>query len=610
MMKFIQKVIIRPISNMKLLSKMLLSYFLLIIVPFSIFTFISDQRVSDTIENLVKYTARQSFEQSNAFISYKLKKIIDVQNAISVDSKINSTLAKNPDSLDIPTQIRYMNEMSEYLKSFQNNDEIYNVKLYINDNFINADEKVNFLGLRSIIDTSCYKELQQGHGKNIWFLQQPDKNSLVYDNGTLMDPGKKISALRLILDSNNYLHIIGVIRIDILEDNLNEILAKTSSTKNSVTYIQNSKDQIISSPANNIKAEWKLKSSVLKSYTKRGSYFNQQELDSKKVLFVCQPIENTDWTLVSITPYNEIQAMGKNIRNEMLLFFLVIGTASYCVAYIISFSITKRIRLLIINMRNIKNGNFNTEVVSNSTDEIGELIHNFNDMSNQLSFLVKEQVRIGQEAKNSELLALQAQINPHFLYNTLDLINWTAISNNVQEISATVQSLSKFYKLSLSKGKNIIPIRDEIEHVKMFIDIQNRRFNNIFTFLLDIDEKIFEYTTIKIILQPIVENAIIHGILQKAEKKGTIRLKGTFCNDLILFTIKDDGIGMSSEQIDNIFAAAKTQSCHGYGIKNIDDRIKLAYGEQYGLSYSSVPSGGTTVEIRILAQKVTALMPS
>ncbi len=603
MINFFRKAAIKTFSNMKLMRKMLLSYFLLIIVPFGLFTYISDSRYSRTLETLVMFSARQSFEQSGDFISYKLAKVMDALNVILLDKNVNEVLSQDPDTLDIHTQIKQMNSLSDYLKSFQNHDEIYNIKLYIDDQFMFSSEKVNFLGMQSAKSSKWYSDLTSGHKKVLWFPIPPDGSSDIYDRGTLMDSGKKVSAVRTILDSNNYLNIIGIVRIDLLEDDLNKIVRKASSTKNNITYIVNSKNELISSSSDTIKETWKLDARLLESLMAAGPYFQIYSLNKENFLLACERIPNSDWTMVSITPYDEIMALGKSMRSEMLQFFLLIGTIAYAVAYIISYSITKRIGLLINRMRGIKNGNFNTQIVSNSKDEIGELIHNFNDMSNQLAFLIREQFRIGQEAKHSELLALQAQINPHFLYNTLDLINWTAINNNVPEISETVQSLSKFYKLSLSKGTNIISISDEIEHVKMYMDIQNRRFNNIFQFTVRISEAVLEYTIIKIILQPILENSIIHGILHKPEKKGSISILGEMKDNDILLTVKDDGIGISEEQMADLLSASQPANKHGYGIRNINERIKLYYGEQYGLSYRSTAGYGTEVTVRIPAVK-------
>ncbi len=596
------KRLLQKFYGIKLKNKLLISYMLLIIVPFGIFAVISNYTVSQAIETLVSYSAKHSFEQSGLFVSYKINKIINNIDVLVLDKKINSTIDKNPETLDIPTQILDMQDLSRYLRSFQNRDEVFNVKLYVKDDFMYSSEKVNFMSFQDAKNAGWYDEFSHDHKKVIWVKTTETD----YTTRLSPDEDRRVSAISAILDKSNYLNFLGFVRIDILEKNLNDILKKASSTKNSETYIINSQDEIISSSTSKINDNWLLKAAQLKAYCRNGIYFNIQDLGGNRVLLACQELSNSDWTLVSVTPFSEITAVGRGIQNQILIVFLIIGTVAYVLAYVISSSITRNISLLIKNMRLLKKGNFNIEITSKSTDEIGELVENFNSMSGRLKFLVDEQYRIGQEAKNAELLALQAQINPHFLYNTLDMINWTAINNNVPDIAETVQILSKFYKLSLSKGSNIIPIRNEIEHVKMYMEIQNRRFDNIFDFHVNIDEEVYQYTTLKIILQPIVENSVLHGILQKDERTGLILITGSVHDNIIVLKIQDNGVGIDPEKLKTLLTDESSSNKHGYGVRNINERIKLYYGEQYGLEYQSCPDRGTTVIIRISAVMKTA----
>ncbi len=586
------------LSGIKLKNKLLISYLLLIIVPFGVFAIMSNFRVYEAIETLVSYSAKHSFEQSGLFVSYKIDKIINTIDVLLVDKKINSTIGQEPDKLDIPSQMLDMQDLSRYLRSFQNQDEVFNVKLYVKDDFLYSSEKVNFLSFQDAKNSGWYEDFTRYHKKVIWVKTTEQDYTTKPDNFEI----KRVSAVSAILDKSNYLNFLGFVRIDILEKNLSDILKKASSTKNSITYIQNSKDEIISSSSEKINSNWILGSNELENYCKSGMYYSTRDLGNEHVILACQKLPNSDWTLVSITPFSEITAVGKEIQNQILLMFLLIGTAAYILAYVISSSITKNISLLLKNIRLLKKGDFNIEITAKGNDEIGELIENFNSMSARLKFLVDEQYRIGLEAKNAELLALQAQINPHFLYNTLDMINWSAINNNVPEISDTVQTLSRFYKLSLSKGSNIIPIRNEIEHVKMYMEIQNMRFENIFDFQVQVDEEVYQYTTIKIILQPIVENSVLHGILQKNDRSGLILITGYVSDGVITLKVQDNGVGIKPEKLKTILThKSNTSSTHGYGVRNINERIKLFYGEQYGLEYISVPDKGTTVIIRIPA---------
>lgn len=221
-------------------------------------------------------------------------------------------------------------------------------------------------------------------------------------------------------------------------------------------------------------------------------------------------------------------------------------------------------------------------------------------MVTRISMLIAEQYQSGKEIKNAELKALQAQINPHFLYNTLDLINWKAIDNDVPEIALIAHSLAKFYKLSLNKGREIVSIEDEIDHIKNYVQIQNMRFDNRINLVINIDPFIRQYRILKIILQPIVENSILHGILENRNKQeGVINISSHLVNNTLVLIVEDNGIGMTMEKAQEILTTDSIADTHGYGVQNVNQRIKLYYGQQYGLSYWSSPGEGTKVEITI-----------
>jgi two-component system sensor histidine kinase YesM len=310
-------------------------------------------------------------------------------------------------------------------------------------------------------------------------------------------------------------------------------------------------------------------------------------------------INNTDWILVSLIPFEEIISTGSQFKNYMLFLILTIIFIAYLFAYLISNSSIKRIGFLVKSMEKLEQGIFQTDMPVHGKDEIGRLMEKFNYMSKKMEQMVKEKFEAGQKIKNAELKALQSQINPHFLYNTLDMINWSAAINQVSDIVQTVQNLAKFYKLSLSKGKDIIPISDEIELIKAYVEIQNQRFEDRIKFDLDIDEKVYEYSTLKIIIQPFVENAILHGIMGKANRAGSIKITARIVDNNIVFIVEDDGIGIAEDKINSILIKEMSSHNKGYGIKNINDRIKLYFGEQYGLKYLSEINRGTKVEISI-----------
>ena len=199
-------------------------------------------------------------------------------------------------------------------------------------------------------------------------------------------------------------------------------------------------------------------------------------------------------------------------------------------------------------------------------------------------------------SKDNQLKLLNYQINPHFLYNTLDMINWQAIAQNCPEIYRPIQSLSRFYKLTLNHGADLITVREEIEQIRLYLDIQNYRFGNQVAYTMEIAPDIQDCIILHMILQPIVENAVLHGIREKGTPTGTIDIRAHVETGTLVFTLTDDGIGMTKETVRQVLSR---DSSKGYGLNNIHQRIRLYYGNRYGLAIDSTPDIGTTVTVTL-----------
>ena len=198
------------------------------------------------------------------------------------------------------------------------------------------------------------------------------------------------------------------------------------------------------------------------------------------------------------------------------------------------------------------------------------------------------------------LNALQSQINPHFLYNTLECIHWQALLEGNVEVSRIVMALSKYYRLCLSKGQDLVPLSQELEHTDSYVTIQNMRFDNIVQMEIRIDDGLLDRMLPKITLQPLVENAIYHGIKTEEDRKGHILITGQKVGEEVLLTVEDDGVGMTEEEIDRLNQTIDVLINDGsYGVKNVHQRLAIRYGKEYGLYYRKNPHGGITVEIRL-----------
>ena len=240
------------------------------------------------------------------------------------------------------------------------------------------------------------------------------------------------------------------------------------------------------------------------------------------------------------------------------------------------------------------------EVSTDPDDEVGKLGREYKEMRREIDELIQQKYESGIAIKDAELKALQAQINPHFLYNTLDLINWEAMERDAPEIGELVQMLARYYKSVLRKGFDTVSLRHEIEHIVTYVKIQNFRFDGRIHLTVEIPEELMDKKMLKLTLQPIVENSISHGISADEEGEESITVRARVEEEDLIIEVEDDGKGMTKEQLENILKVDENNS--HYAVFNIHDRIRLKYGEGYGLRYESTVGKGTIVTIRIKTQ--------
>lgn len=298
--------------------------------------------------------------------------------------------------------------------------------------------------------------------------------------------------------------------------------------------------------------------------------------------------------------YRPVSQIDATIRSMLM------GMAFICVISVIAAGLlliqftrmmVKNIEKLTRNMKEVKKGNLEVTVTSDSKDEIGELVQDFAEMVERIKTLIEEVYKGKISLKEYEMKALQAQINPHFLYNSLSLINWKAIEADEKDISKITLALSKFYRTALNKGNSVMPLQDEISNVKSYLDIQLMMHDYEFDVEIDIDESMYYYDTPNLILQPLIENAIDHGIDLKTDGRGKITIRGWCEEEMMYLTVEDNGVGMDEEVAQNIL----TQKSKGYGVRNVNERIKLTYGAEYGLTIESKEGEGTRITVKIPA---------
>jgi two-component system sensor histidine kinase YesM len=321
-------------------------------------------------------------------------------------------------------------------------------------------------------------------------------------------------------------------------------------------------------------------------------------------------------TMATLTSYvdkmGEQIAQGSRVADNELVWDNIRGVSEVVEAsvqdYIISTSIYIPIKALQNLTTTITQNDLKALVSHDNMDEITELGLNFNIMVGRIRELLDEKIQEQENLKKAELKALQAQINPHFLYNTLDTIVWMAEANKSDQVIEIVRVLSSFFRIALSKGKDWIPIRQEIEHVQSYLTIQKMRYRDILDYKIEVDDDILDSTILKLTLQPLAENALYHGIKNK-RGGGMIIIRARRANqNQVLLEVQDDGVGFTPYKLAQIRATLQDDMGKisgkdgGFGLENVNKRIELYYGKQYGLSVESEYQTGTRVMVTIPLQ--------
>ncbi len=294
-------------------------------------------------------------------------------------------------------------------------------------------------------------------------------------------------------------------------------------------------------------------------------------------------------------PKNEVVT----VTNPLLLF--VAGLVLVCVAASLAASlafsrlVVRDIEKLQNNMKSVEQGDMTIWVKSDSKDEIGDLIRGFDAMIGEIHRLIHQVYEGKLLQRKYEMKALQAQINPHFLYNSLSLINWKALEAGEEEISKITLALSSFYRTSLNRGNNVLTVAQELENMHAYLEIQSCMHDGSFDVEEEMDPSILRYETLNLLLQPLVENAIEHGVDLLEDRRGKIRITGKADEENIYLIVEDNGVGMDEETLASILEF----QTRGYGVRNVNERIRLFYGEEYSLSIESEPGRGTKCMITI-----------
>lgn len=573
--------------NKSISSKLIFYFFGVILIVTMMITILGNLSYRNSINFSQNENTNQIIKQINYNIESYVNNTENIMNYMSTDPRILKFLSDN--------KLKNDNLEDEAYKSIYSfvkfNPKIAGI-MVVNNNGGYISDVMNKVSRQSLINEEWYLKAYNEPDKIHLFTKPTGRN---IDNIFRYSADEVFSVSKAVVDSSSK-KINGVILIDVKLDVIKDIIENSKPGTAGFIYIMDSNKEIVYTPVNNvvyrIKNEWidKINNEIIIKNI-NGENYQLTKIKS----------EYTGWETIGVFPESESLRVIEDIKYYSAIVAVLALIIAQILVIIFTRSIVNPIKKLKKLMKKAQEGDLTVTFNAKYNDEIGELGGSFNTMVKEISNLINL-VQVEEKKKRiAEMNVLQAQIKPHFMYNTLDTIRWMAEEHNEEDIIEIIEAFTNLLRISLSKGKEIISVNEELSHIKSYLTIQKIRYEDKLDYEIQVDANMLEYKLIKLILQPLVENAIYHGIKEK-RGNGRILIKGEIKGNTLIFTISDNGKGMEEELLNKINYMLKNgnekKSEIGYGIFNVNERIKIIYGDEYGLQYESIYGEGTTVLLK------------
>lgn len=586
MKEILKKYIAAPVNRL-LKSFRLRSIQFIITVSFTVITVFAILIVGTTLYNRFNKAAEEDASLSTRQIIEQVNLNLDdyLTSMVQTSNLLNSTINKYPSLPNDKLEVQ-MNVIPD------TKQDIVTLAVFSEDGELLMGSPNSKLKSNVVIDRQEWFHSALSLPGSLFFIP-PHVQNLFEDKHDWV-----VSLSRCITFYRNGKGVRGVLLVDLNFKAIEQLCRRVSLGRRGYIYIVDSEGNIVYHPQQQLiymGLKYENNDDILKhSY---GTFM--QEFGGDRRLVTVKTVNYTGWKIVGISYMDELVAAKRDIYNYV--WFIVITGIIFIIAIfsVISAKISQPIKELEKSMKLVEEGNFDINIDVRGEDEVVELSRTFNIMVSRIRELM-DQILVEQEAKRkSDLNALQAQINPHFLYNTLDSIVWMAENGKSQDVITMVTALARLFRISISKGKDIISVEQELEHARNYMIIQKIRYKNKFSFEINADKEAITHKTLKLILQPIIENSIYHGIEYMVDE-GLIKINVRTTEDKLIYEISDNGLGMKQEVLENILSfKSKNTGGSGVGVKNVHERIQLSYGKEYGLAIESELEEGTTVTITI-----------
>lgn len=585
-----------PLQKLSMHKRMMLYFSVPLILVQILLCFLCYPQVVRHYREKTDYSMEQSVSQAISFTESYLRNMTYLANMVENNGVIQNTLSADGFGEERPYMEQWLEyyELNKEFNSYEISNSIYRFCLYVPDEVMYAGNQYYFDGVSRLKERSDYVDLRYALNTGEDYVAISRER----DGVDQQDTSQMVTLYHRIASKKEKEEELGICSISVSAKYFQDIMKNANITSEGLVYLMSENGRMITSSNSSILQKMQ-KKGILLNYG--AELFMEKKKEGQKEYYITrQNVDGASWQMILIIPENEYEDQYRFLWLSAALMLGSMIAVIVLMSYLLSGYYVGRLKKLNVEMTGLESGNLNANLpITTEEDEIEEIYHNFNGMVQEVQRLMQEHYQLGKEVKMAEVRALQAQINPHFLYNTLDLINWISMDYGAEEIGTLTWNLARFYRLSLNHGKSLISIGEEVEHVEVYVNIENYHFDNAISLEVDVPEELKSYACLNIILQPFVENAIVHGIAEKPDIESCeIRICARREEQDIVFSVQDDGPGVDVKEMQKETQQDIRTAQHGYGVRNINFRLKLCFGEKYGVTYLESEKG-THVEIKI-----------
>lgn len=585
-----------PLQKLSMHKRMMLYFSVPLILVQILLCFLCYPQVVRHYREKTDYSMEQSVSQAISFTESYLRNMTYLANMVEDNGVIQNTLSADGFGEERPYMEQWLEyyELNKEFNSYEISNSVYRFCLYVPDEVMYAGNQYYFDGVSRLKERSDYVDLRYALNRGEDYVAISRER----DGVDQQDTSQMVTLYHRIASKKEKEEELGICSISVSAKYFQDIMKNANITSEGLVYLMSENGRMITSSNSSILQKMQ-KKGILLNYG--AELFMEKRKEGQKEYYITrQNVDGASWQMILIIPENEYEDQYRFLWLSAALMLGSMIAVIVLMSYLLSGYYVGRLKKLNVEMTGLESGNLNANLpITTEKDEIEEIYHNFNGMVQEVQRLMQEHYQLGKEVKMAEVRALQAQINPHFLYNTLDLINWISMDYGAEEIGTLTWNLARFYRLSLNHGKSLISIGEEVEHVEVYVNIENYHFDNAISLEVDVPEELKSYACLNIILQPFVENAIVHGIAEKPDIESCeIRICARREEQDIVFSVQDDGPGVDVKEMQKETQQDIRTAQHGYGVRNINFRLKLCFGEKYGVTYLESEKG-THVEIKI-----------